>query len=63
MTPRIIDQQNSDTEDRFRVVTSWFHVQDISVLKYPSLSPDLHPIEHRWDILDGRIRTHIKINT
>ena len=29
---------------------------DISVLPWPSKSPDLNPIEHKWDHLDKHVR-------
>ena len=34
----------------------------INVLPWPSLSPDLNPIEHIWDVIGQRVRSRIPLN-
>ena len=34
----------------------------LDVLTWPSLSPDLNPIEHIWDVIDQRVRSRVPLN-
>ena len=34
----------------------------INVLPRPSLSPDLNPIEHIWDVIGQRVRSRVPLN-
>ena len=34
----------------------------INVLPWPSLSPDLNPIEHIWDVIGQRVRSRVPLN-
>lgn len=38
------------------VLLKWFVENEVPLLKWPSESPDLNPIDHIWDKLDCRIR-------
>ena len=34
----------------------------LNVLPWPSLSPDLNPIEHIWDVIGKRVRSRVPLN-
>ncbi len=39
-----------------RICNQFLAQNNINVLPWPALSPDLSPIEHLWDVLDKRVR-------
>ena len=39
-----------------RVVTDFLTQQNVNVLPWPAVSPDLSPIEHAWDEMERRLR-------
>ena len=41
-----------------RICNQFLAQNNINVLPWPALSPDLSPIEHLWDELDKRVRRH-----
>ena len=46
-----------------RVTTQYFAQNNVNVLPWPALSPDMNPIEHVWDELGWRARSKHQINT
>ncbi len=44
-----------------RICTQFLKAKIIPVLAWPAYSPDMSPIEHVWDALDGRIRQHVPV--
>ena len=44
-----------------RVCRDFLNQNNIQVLDWPPYSPDLNPIEHLWDALDGRARKRVSV--
>lgn len=52
----VILQQDNDAKHRARITREWIHEAEISVLPWPSQSPDMNIIEHVWNDVNVRIR-------
>ena len=45
-----------------RVTRSLLQANRINALSWPSLSPDLNPIENIWDVIGQRVRSRVPLN-
>ena len=45
-----------------RATRALLQANQINVLPWPSLSPDLNPIEHIWDVIGERVRSRVPLN-
>ncbi len=50
-------QQDNAPCYKAQIISDWFHEHDneFTLLKWPPQSPDLNPIEHRWDAVEREI--------
>jgi transposase len=55
-------QHDNATSHTARSVRDFLHDRNVSVLPWPTKSPDLNPIEHVWDLLDQRARAFPRRN-
>lgn len=52
-------QQDNALPHTARATTQFLTANNVNVMEWPSMSPDLSPIEHIWDELDRRVRARL----
>ena len=55
-------QQDNARPRTARATTQFLTANNVNVMEWPSMSPDLSPIEHIWDKLDRRVHARLDLS-
>ncbi len=59
---RFTFQQDNDPKHTAKITKEWLHNNSVTVLEWPSQSPDLNPIEHLWRDLKMAVHQRLLSN-